>query len=171
MHVQETVDHQDLDATGSGVAVEVVPDAIVVRLGVARYAIPMADVAEVVHVPVVTRVPGMPSWLAGVVNWRGHVLPLLDLRPLLSEPLNPLPSSARVVVLTRDGVEAGLVVELVTGLLTPTEEAPLPAPSTASSDAVNLVVGVVDAGGPVSLLDAVAVLELRRSLPSTRRSA
>jgi chemotaxis signal transduction protein len=165
--VQETTARLDLDA---GDAVEAVPHAIVVRLGVARYAIPMADVAEVVPVPQVTRVPGMPIWLAGVVNWRGHVLPLLDLRPVLGEPLSPLPTSSRVVVLTRDGIEAGLVVELVTGLLTPSEAVPLPTPSTASSDAVNLVVGVVDAGGPVSLLDSVAVLELRRSLPSTRRS-
>jgi chemotaxis signal transduction protein len=159
-----------LDPTEPGEAVEAVPDAIVVRLGVARYAVAMADVAEVVPVPTVTRVPGMPSWLAGVVNWRGHVLPLLDLRPVLGEPSSPLPSSARVVVLTRDGIEAGLVVELITGLLTPSEEQPLPAPSTASSDAVDLVVGVVDAGGPVSLLDAGAVLELRRSLPTTRRA-
>jgi purine-binding chemotaxis protein CheW len=168
--VQETATRSDLDATRNGEAVEAVPDAIVVRLGVARYAVPMADVAEVIPVPRVTRVPGMPSWLAGVVNWRGHVLPLLDLRPVLGEPSSPLPTSSRVVVLTRDGVEAGLVVELVTGLLPPTEALPLPAPSTASSEAVDLVVGVVDAGGPVSLLDAAAILELRRALPSTRRS-
>jgi hypothetical protein len=31
------------------------------------------------------------------------------------------------------------------------------------------VIGVVESGGPVSLLDAAAILELRRSLPSTRR--
>jgi chemotaxis signal transduction protein len=168
--VQETATRSELDGTGPVAAVEAVPDAIVVRLGVARYAVPMADVAEVVPVPRVTRVPGMPPWLAGVVNWRGHVLPLLDLRPVLGEPSSPLPTSSRVVVLTRDGIEAGLVVELVTGLLAPTHALPIPAPSTASSDAVDLVVGVVDADGPVSLLDAAAVLELRRSLPSTRRS-
>jgi chemotaxis signal transduction protein len=168
--VQETATRSDLDATGPGDAIEAVPDAIVVRLGVARYAVPMADVAEVVPVPRVTRVPGMPVWLAGVVNWRGHVLPLLDLRPVLGEPMSPLPTSSRIVVLTRDGIEAGLVVELITGLLTPGEALPLPAPSTATTEAVDLVIGVVDADGPVSLLDAAAVLELRRSLPSTRRS-
>lgn len=167
--MQETVTLTDLDAPTTGEAVEVVPDAIVVRLGVARYAVPMADVAEVVPVPRVTRVPGMPPWLAGVVNWRGHVLPLLDLRPILGEPSSPLPTSARVVVLTSDGIEAGLVVELVTGLLAPTEDAPMPAPSTASTDASDLVIGVVESAGPVSLLNAAAILELRRSLPSTRR--
>jgi chemotaxis signal transduction protein len=168
--VQQTTTSPDLDAARTDHAVESVPDAIVVRLGHARYAVPMADVAEVIPVPRVTRVPGMPIWLAGVVNWRGHVLPLLDLRSLLGEPSSPLPTSSRVVVLSRDGVEAGLVVELVTGLLPPIAAAPLPAPSTASSEAVDLVVGVVDADGPVSLLDAAAILELRRALPSTRRS-
>jgi len=168
--VQEAATVSDREPGDPGEPVEVVPDAIVVRLGVARYAVPMADVAEVVPVPAVTRVPGMPTWLAGVVNWRGHVLPVLDLRPVLGEPTSPLPTSARVVVLTRDGIEAGLLVELITGLLTPSQAAALPTPSTASTGAVELVHGVVDSGGPVSLLDAEAVLDLRRSLPSTRRS-
>ena len=79
----------DLDAPATGEAVEVVPEAVVVRFGGARYAVPMADVAEVVPVPRVTRVPGTPTWLAGVVNWRGRVLPVVDLRPIIGDPLSP----------------------------------------------------------------------------------
>src|SRR4051812_28143256 len=90
LQVQETATLTDLDTSATGEAVEVVPDAIVVRLGVARYAVPMADVAEVVPVPRVTRVPGMPPWLAGVVNWRGHLPPL----PLPRPPGAPGPRHA-----------------------------------------------------------------------------
>ena len=49
----------------------------------------MADVAEVASVPGVTRVPGAPAWLAGVANWRGRMLPVLDLRPLLGADRGP----------------------------------------------------------------------------------
>ena len=151
---------------------ELIPESVVMRLGVARYAVPMLEVAEVVPIPAVTRVPGMPGWLAGVVNWRGHVLPVVDLRPVLGEVTGPLPSSSRVVVLTRDSIEIGLIVELITGLLPESRGVLMAAPSTISPQAAELVLGVVEDGGyPISLLDAGAIAALRTSLPSTRRSA
>ena len=76
--------------------------AVVLRLGGSRYAVDMADVAEVAPLPRVTRVPRTPTWLLGVANWRGRVLPVLDLRPLFATSLVPLASSARLVVVSRD---------------------------------------------------------------------
>jgi purine-binding chemotaxis protein CheW len=115
-------------------------------------------------------VPGCPRWLAGVVNWRGRVLPVIDPRSLLGTELSPLPSSARLLVLSVDGIEAGLIGEAVTGLLEAGDSAPEPAPATASARAASLVTGVVsDAVGPISLLDASAVLRLRSELPTARR--
>ena len=40
-------------------------------------------VAEVGRLPKLTRVPGTPEWLSGVANWRGRILAVLDVRPLL----------------------------------------------------------------------------------------
>jgi purine-binding chemotaxis protein CheW len=146
------------------------PTGVIVRFGSARYAVAMSSVAEVVPVPVTSRVPGCPRWLAGVVNWRGRVLPVIDPRSLLGTELSPLPSSARLLVLSVDGIEAGLIGEAVTGLLEAGDAAPEPAPATASARAASLVTGVVsDAVGPISLLDASAVLRLRSELPTARR--
>lgn len=47
-------------------------------LGEERYATPLTDIVEVAPVPRVTRVPGAPAALAGVVAWRGAVLNLFD---------------------------------------------------------------------------------------------
>ena len=71
----------------------VAPEAVVVRFGGARYAVPMADVAEVIPVPRVTRVPGTPTWLTGVVNWRGRVLAVVDLRPVIGDPCRRCPAA------------------------------------------------------------------------------
>ncbi len=145
------------------------PTGVVVRFGGSRYAVDMASVAEVVPVPPTSRVPGCPRWLAGVVNWRGRVLAVVDPRSLLGAETTPLPSSARLLVLSVDGVEAGMVVEAVAGLLEAGEADPEPPPATASSSATSLVLGVVnDASGPLSLLDAQALLALRSDLPSAR---
>ena len=62
-----------------------------------------------------------------------------------------------------------MVVEAVAGLLEAGDSDPEPAPATASASASAMVLGVVaDASGPISLLDARAVLALRSHLPSTR---
>jgi purine-binding chemotaxis protein CheW len=146
------------------------PTGVVVRFGRARYAVPMVAVAEVVVVPTLTRVPAGPAWLAGVANWRGRVFPVVDPRLLLAAERTPMPSSARVLVLSVDGVEAGLLVEAVVGLLEPGTDVPEAAPVTATATAASLVTGVVtDAAGPLSLLDPAAVLGLRAQLPSARR--
>jgi len=146
------------------------PTAVIVRFGNARYAVAMSAVAEVVPVPVTSRVPGCPRWLAGVVNWRGRVLPVVDPRTLLGTELSPLPTSARLLVLSIDGTEAGLIGEAVSGLLEAGDQAPEPPPATASDRAASLVTGVVfDAAGPICLLDASAVLALRAELPTARR--
>jgi purine-binding chemotaxis protein CheW len=144
------------------------PGAVVIRFGGARYAVETTSVAEVIEVPVISRVPGCPGWLAGVGNWRGRVLPVIDPRVLLSSELIPWPSSARLLVLSVDGIEAGLIVEAVAGLLEASVTPPQPAPATASASAASLVLGVVaDATGALTLLDPVAVLALRRELPNS----
>ncbi len=166
-HAADQVPEESPVEAAPGVA----PEAVVIRFGGARYAVPMADVAEVIPVPRVTRVPATPTWLTGVVNWRGRVLAVVDLRPVIGDPMSPLPSSARLLVLTSEVAEAGLLVEAVTGLLAPDRPAPEPVPATVAPAVAELVSGVIDDHGPVSLLDAAAVLRLRSSLSSARSSA
>ena len=144
-------------------------DHVVVRLGGGRYAVCAPDVAEVIPMPPLTRVPGTPGWVCGVANWRGHVLPLVDLRPLLGVAVVALPSSARVVVVSFDDVEVGLVAEAVTGLVA-VPDAIAAAPATLVGDAADLVAGLADGGpgGPVAVLRTGAVLRLRTRVARSR---
>jgi len=117
-----------------------------------------------------TRVPGSPAWLSGVVNWRGRVLPIADLRPLVGANLSPLPTSARLVVLAEDDVEVGLVADMVPGLLHCNPSDLEPVPATIATGIAPLVRGIVDVEGPVALLATEAVLRLRDQLPTIRRT-
>lgn len=145
-------------------------EAVVVRLGTGRFAAELGAVAEVGRVPGVTRVPGAPSWLAGVANWRGRLLPVLDLRSLLGADAAPLDAAARLVVLTADGMTAGVVVDSVEGtrdLGAGLEEFP---PALADRGS-GLLAGQVPAeDGPVAVLDTRAILRLREELPRARRA-
>lgn len=138
---------------------------IVARLGSSRYAIAIADVAEVAALPRLTRVPGAPAWLAGVANWRGRMLPVLDLRPLLAGESVHLPGSARLLVISRDGVVAGVLAEAVPGVYDGELADVAPAPATLPRSAAALVVGqVTDREGPLAVLDVGAVLALREAI-------
>ena len=144
---------------------------VILRFAGARYAVDMASVAEVVPVPVMTRIPGGPPWLSGVVNWRGRVLPVIDLRPLVGAALSPLPTSARLVVLAEGDIEVGVVADMVPGLLNCDPRDLEPIPGTIATGIAPLVRGVVDVDGPVALLATEAVLRLREQLPAARRAA
>lgn len=145
-------------------------EAVVVRLGLGRFAAELDAVAEVGRVPSITRVPGAPPWLAGVVNWRGRLLPVLDLRSLLGADPVPWGGAARLVVLTADGVSAGVVVDAVEGtgaLAGAVEEFPAALADRGSS----LLLGQVPhADGPIAVLDTQAVLALREELPRPHRA-
>ena len=147
-------------------------EVVLVRLGGSRYALPMDAVAEVGRPPALTRVPGLPEWAAGVGNWRGRVLAVIDLRRLLGEPAVALDRRARLVVLHRGTVAVGLLVEIVEGtrMLNPVGiEPPLTHLPAAATD---LLVGqLTDAEGPCGLLDLDAVFRLPDALPRARRTA
>ncbi len=67
------------------------------------YALPVGAVREIVRLPDVTRVPGLPAFVAGLANVRGRVLAVLDLRPLLQLDA---PRGERLVILDGDGRRA-----------------------------------------------------------------
>lgn len=144
-----------------------VAEAVVVRLGGSRFAAELDAVSEVGRVPSVTRVPGAPSWLAGIANWRGRLLPVLDLRTLLGADTGGVGAAARLLVLTQDGVTAGFVADAVegTGLLGDVEEWP-----AALADGGSGLVGgqVPHPDGPIAVLDVAAILRLRDQLPRAR---
>jgi purine-binding chemotaxis protein CheW len=81
------------------------------------YALPMEEVAEVIRVPPVARVPQGPRSLLGLANLRGSVLPVASARGLLGRPDRAVSPDDRAIVL--DGAApVALVVDAIDGLAT-----------------------------------------------------
>lgn len=143
---------------------------VVVRLGGGRFALPMDAVAEVGRTPAVTRVPGTPSWVSGVANWRGRILGILDLRELLGVPRTDA-GEGRLVVLQRAGSAVGLVAERVDGVIDVDTDALEPVLLTLPAEAGALLEGqLTDEEGPVGVVDAGAVFALRHRVGVARRA-
>jgi purine-binding chemotaxis protein CheW len=90
----------------------------------------------------ITRLPRVPHYVAGVVNLRGAVLPIIDLAARLGwEPTEATPRHAIVVTQT-DGQARGLIVEAVRDIVTITSESLQPPPASADGSIVSFIEGL-----------------------------
>src|SRR5574338_236846 len=71
---------------------------VVFRLDAEEYGVPIEAVREVVRVADVTRVPHAPAHIRGVMNLRGRILPIVEIRTRLGLTAAELTPSSRVVV-------------------------------------------------------------------------
>ncbi len=103
---------------------------ITFKLGDELFAIDVAQVREVLELPLITRVPTAPAYMRGVVNVRGKAIPVVDLRSKFGLPATADTVNSRIVVmeLELDGdatVIGGIadsvheVIELEAGQLEP----------------------------------------------------
>ncbi len=81
-----------------------------------HFLAPLDEVDEILdHVPHITRVPGVKSWVRGVANVRGNLLPVIDLQAYLGVDPLVIGRRSRILVLKGQGISAGLLVANVLG--------------------------------------------------------
>ena len=81
-----------------------------------RYVAPMDEVSEILSVPRYTQVPGVKSWVKGIANVRGRLMPVMDLLGFLNRPSALQLKRRRVLALERGELYSGLVVDEVLGM-------------------------------------------------------
>ena len=82
-----------------------------------HYAIDSRNVREIIRMQVITKVPGAPPSVEGVLNLRGKVTPVLDLRKRLGLPVSNESQGTRIVVVEVEGQDVGLIVDGVSEVL------------------------------------------------------
>ncbi len=86
------------------------------RIGDSKLIAAMSDVKEILDLPEFTMVPGVKSWIVGVANVRGSLLPIMDMKGyLLGEDITQR-HKGRVIVIDYKGFNTGLVVEEIYGM-------------------------------------------------------
>jgi twitching motility protein PilI len=81
-----------------------------------RMVAPMGEVVEMLKMPNSTRLPGVHSWVSGVANVRGKLLPLFDLEAFFGGVLSGARHRHRVLVLEMGELYSGLLVNEVYGM-------------------------------------------------------
>ncbi len=86
------------------------------RIGGNRLIAAMSDIKEIFELPVFTTVPGVKSWVIGVANVRGSLLPIIDLKGYILDKDIIKRHKGRVLVITYKGFHTGLLVEEIYGM-------------------------------------------------------
>lgn len=131
-------------------------------VGPEEYAIDVLRVEEVMAAGPITALRGAPAFLEGVIELRGAILPIVDVRKALAVAPAPGRGGARLIVCKVGPRRLGLVVDRLTQIFRIERAALKPAPLAARGGAVPRVLGVCQQGKRlVFLLDVKALLQDR----------
>jgi len=100
----------------AGVKVEEDWVGIGFKLGGEMLVARMSDVAEILTPPKTIRVPGVKEWVKGLANIRGMLIPVLDMALFLRSSQGKSPFDSRILIINKNNIVAGLLVEEVFGL-------------------------------------------------------
>lgn len=90
---------------------------VLFRVATEQFAVEIDRVHEVIRVPAITRVPHLPGHIRGVVNLRGRIVPVMDLRLLMNLPPRAVDRMSRIMVLDLAKKQIGVLVDLVSEVL------------------------------------------------------
>ena len=128
-------------------------------LGGETYGIPVLKVREIISMLPITQVPQVPAYMKGVINLRGKVIPVVDLRAKFSIPEADATASTCIVVVQIQGADnhiklIGLIVDAVEEVANIAQADIEPTPDFGGSISAQYILGMAKFKGSVkSLLD------------------
>src|SRR4030088_2992931 len=140
---------------------------VVFQLGAELYGVEIARVHEIIRLQTVTRVPHAPAFVEGVINLRGKVIPVVDLRRRFGLPWVDPPGASRIVVVEIGDQVVGIVVDGVSEVLrvnNATIEPPSPVVAGGDSDYLHGIAKLPDRLVILLNLDRVLARDERRAL-------
>lgn len=116
-----------------------------------EYGLEILKVHEIIGMLPITRIPRAPDYIRGVINLRGKVIPIMDLRVRFAMP--PSPSGEACIIVTQiRGVQIGIVVDQVSEVVNITAADVEDTPSFGVEVQTQFLLGLAKHGGRVKLL-------------------
>jgi purine-binding chemotaxis protein CheW len=138
---------------------------VIFELANEYYGVDIASVESIIKMEAITVVPQSPSFVEGVINLRGSILPVVDLHKRFKLASGEAGKDARIVVVNIDGVKVGMVVDGVSEVLRVSEDAVEPPPPMVTNIDSAFITGIAKINGKL-----VIMLDLNRVL-STHEKA
>ncbi|ENH98216.1 chemotaxis protein CheW [Gracilibacillus halophilus YIM-C55.5] len=126
--------------------------SIVIELDKEEYAIPVEVVGGIERMQHITRVPNAADFVQGVINLRGVVTPIIDLRKRFGmESIEPT-ESTRIIIIHRENFKVGFVVDAAYDVIDIPEDSIEPAPQVIGTVDADYIDGVVNINNRLIML-------------------
>jgi purine-binding chemotaxis protein CheW len=141
------------------------------RVGRETYGIPIMALSEIVRVPEITAVPDAPAHLEGVINLRGKIVSVVDLRKRFNKPATSLTRHNRILVVEHRGRLVGMIVDSASEVLKIAENEIEPAPAMMQEGGLDCVTGLAKFEKRlIILVDIDKVLTVRETRPTQSKN-
>ena len=90
---------------------------VVFMIGNEEYGVEISEVQEINRMIEITRIPRAPKFVEGVINLRGKVIPVIDLRKRFGMDKKEYDKNSRIIVVEIDEKMVGMIVDAVTEVL------------------------------------------------------
>ncbi|HYA88512.1 MAG TPA: chemotaxis protein CheW [Nitrospirota bacterium] len=125
-----------------------------------KYAVDILKVQEINNMKEITSIPNAPAYLEGVINLRGKVIPVLNLRMKFGFEENANSEIRKIVIMDVRGVIMGLIVDAVSDVLRISRDVVEPSPPVSSNVSSEFISGIAKLPeGLVILLDMDRLLD------------
>ena len=131
------------------------------RIGRETFGLPISQVHEIVRTPEITNVPHAPEYVEGVMNLRGRIVPVIDLRRRFGGAAIENSRKNRVLVVDVESKAVGLIVDSASEVMKISDAQIEPPPNVLTDAATGYVTGVAKHQGRLIIL-----VDLRRILQS-----
>jgi purine-binding chemotaxis protein CheW len=132
------------------------------QVGRETYGVPITSLHEIVRVPEITAVPDAPEFVEGVINLRGKIVSVIDLRKRLGEKKITATRRNRILVVEHNGRLCGLIVDSASEVLKIPASDVEASPKVLHEGESHCVTGLGKYKGRlIVLLDVTRLLDLR----------
>ncbi|HYE83998.1 MAG TPA: chemotaxis protein CheW [Clostridia bacterium] len=134
---------------------------VIFRLENEEYGIDILRVKEIKEMMRMTRVPKAAHFVRGVINLRGEIIPVIDLRKKFNLPEGEENSSTRIIIVSVDDITVGLVVDTSSEVIEISNKAIEDAPEVTGSVDQGFIYGIGKVGERlIILLDIVKIVTI-----------
>jgi purine-binding chemotaxis protein CheW len=141
------------------------------QVGRETYGVPITSLHEIVRVPEITAVPDAPDYMEGVINLRGKIVSVIDLRKRLGEKKINTGKRNRILVVEHNGRLSGLIVDSASEVLKIPPSDVEASPAALQEGGLNCVTGLGKYKGRlIVLLDMTRLLDLGAGAKTTAGS-
>jgi purine-binding chemotaxis protein CheW len=140
--VDALVTRKSTDISSSAGLMSEILQLVTFRLGNEDYAVNILKVQEINRMKEITRVPNTPQYVEGVINLRGKVIPVINLRGKFGLNDKESDTQSRIMIMDIQGITMGIVVDAVSEVLRIPANIVEPTPPMASNISTEYIKGI-----------------------------